>query len=848
MNLQEIRNFLKELFSRPLADGKQRHIVFWYDEKEDFTDEIENFDIQDVKVIKLTKNNIFWTKYYIEKDDTCSNILIYSNMPKPDPLEDWLYDIYCYSKEFSTDRSTVIMRELNITDSSLKAVFEQYKIFFRSKERFQAFKKLEIEIYTEDTVHLGVISVLTKNKLINREEILKSVINDYLDESHKLYDDLNRYGALEAFWNMIENYFGYSFTDHSMEKLMAMLLITNLNENIAFELPNNYKYFVSSQFTNCIVFLNHYMNDNKNNQYFNKLQNLINEKLNISKLFDNHPAEDFLSCDCFAVIDKIIINRLIELLKNNLQEYERYIEIINKRRGTYFYDIYKNYYKTIKWTIILLAKKKEIHSEIYSNTANKLASEYINNYYIFDKSYRKFYFYYDKTKYKDNLLILREIVENIYNNWYIQELSIKWFESLKTLDSWRIPGVKQQDRFYREFIKSKYKDRVFVIISDGLRYESAEELSSRLNNERRGTVNIEYMQSILPSYTQLGMAALLPHNNIEINDKYEVLIDGHSTKGTEKRNKILQIENPKSLALQYNEIMDMSESEIRKTLQGLDIVYIYHNVIDATGDHSSTEKDVFDATEKAINDIILLINKLVNRVSAANILVTADHGYIYKRSPMEVTDKISGTTFEDGEDNRRFLLTSQPSEIDGTVAFSMDYLLGENSSKHVVTPRGSIRFKVQGSGANYAHGGAMPQEVLVPVITFKNDRKNTVGNIVRKVNITLTSITRKITNPITFLEFFQEEKIQDKVLIKKLKCYFEDEEGNKISNIKNVIGDSRSDNPKDRSYRIEFVLDSRTYDKKKQYYLVIEDEDDSFGTSERIPFTIDIAIVDDFGF
>ena len=31
MNLQEIRNFLKELFSKPLGDGKKRNIVFWYD-------------------------------------------------------------------------------------------------------------------------------------------------------------------------------------------------------------------------------------------------------------------------------------------------------------------------------------------------------------------------------------------------------------------------------------------------------------------------------------------------------------------------------------------------------------------------------------------------------------------------------------------------------------------------------------------------------------------------------------------------------------------------------------------------------------------------------------------------
>ena len=91
MNLQEIRNLLKELFSKPLGDGKKRHIVFWYDENEDFIEEIDNFDIEGVKVIKLTSNNVFWAKYYIEKEDTTSNILVYSNMKKPNPQEDWFF-------------------------------------------------------------------------------------------------------------------------------------------------------------------------------------------------------------------------------------------------------------------------------------------------------------------------------------------------------------------------------------------------------------------------------------------------------------------------------------------------------------------------------------------------------------------------------------------------------------------------------------------------------------------------------------------------------------------------------------------------------------------------------------
>lgn len=133
MNLNEIRNFLKDLFSKPLCDGRKRHIVFWYDKNEDFIEEIDDFDLEEVKVIKLNENNAFYTKYYIEKEDTLSNILVYSNMKKPNPNEDWLYDIFCYSEEFSTDRATVIMREVGVTNPVLKEEFKLYNTFFENK-------------------------------------------------------------------------------------------------------------------------------------------------------------------------------------------------------------------------------------------------------------------------------------------------------------------------------------------------------------------------------------------------------------------------------------------------------------------------------------------------------------------------------------------------------------------------------------------------------------------------------------------------------------------------------------------------------------------------------------------
>ncbi|WP_368243916.1 BREX-1 system phosphatase PglZ type A [Clostridium tertium] len=847
MNLQEIRNFLKELFSKKL-DEKKRHIVFWYDENEDFIDEIDSFDLEGIKVIKLTENNAFWIKYYIEKEDETSKILIYSNMKKPDPQEDWLYDIFSYSQEFSTDRATVIMRELKVTDSSLKTEFETYNLFFKRKERLSNFKNLNIQDYTKEKVHIGVLAVLTKAKVMDIEEIIKAIIKDYLDGSNKIYEEIKKFGNIDALWSLLEKYFGYPFEEKSIERFMAMLLVTTMNENIKFEFPKLYTPFISSKVSNSLVFINHFMNNIKDSDYYDKMQELIADKLKISQLLEKKDTEEFIKCEAFEDIDKIILTRIINLLKDGVEEYDKYLSILSSRRTLHYYKKYVSEYKVIKWAINLLNKKKSLSSIIKTESSFDMVKSYTKDYYYIDKAYRKFYYHYDRCQWKDELSDLRDIIENTYKNWYLQELSIKWNDSIRSLNSWRIEGLRQQDKFYRENIKFKGKERTFVIISDGLRYESAEELNTLLTNERKGKSELDYMQGVLPSYTKLGMAALLPNKSIEINDKYDVIVNRINSNGTDNRDSILKMENEKSLAITYDKVMDMKDAEIRKAFAGLDVVYIYHNTIDARGDHALTEREVFVATEEAFKEIITLVNKLVNRVSASSIIITADHGYLYQRSAMEESNKISAIKLDDGEDSRRFLLTSNDESIEGTITFSMDYLLGEGSNKYVITPNGNSRFKVQGAGANYVHGGSMLQEIVVPVIKFKNDRSTSSLNDIRKVKVSLTSINRKITNPITFLEFFQDEKIQDKVIGKKIRTYFEDEEGTKISNIKTIIADSRSENPTDRAYRIEFVLESRQYDKTKQYFLVMQDEEDANGEYDRIPFNIDIAIVDDFGF
>jgi hypothetical protein len=192
------------------------------------------------------------------------------------------------------------------------------------------------------------------------------------------------------------------------------------------------------------------------------------------------------------------------------------------------------------------------------------------------------------------------------------------------------------------------------------------------------------------------------------------------------------------------------------------------------------------------------------------------------------------------------MLAETDTELDDALSISMKYLLGKETSLKALVPKGVIRYRVQGGGANYVHGGVSLQEITVPVIKFKNIRKDKYK--ATKVQVKLTNISRKITNRITYLEFFQTELVDEKKIPLKLKLYFVDEEGNRISNENIIIADSRSKNPENRTYREKFTLRDMAYDKNKEYYLILEDEDEAVEKIyERIPFTIDLLFSDDFG-
>ena len=190
----------------------------------------------------------------------------------------------------------------------------------------------------------------------------------------------------------------------------------------------------------------------------------------------------------------------------------------------------------------------------------------------------------------------------------------------------------------------------------------------------------------------------------------------------------------------------MTKEDGRDFVKPHRVVYVYQNRIDAAGDKAASERTVFAACSGAIDEIQRLVRKIVNQFNGTNVFVTADHGFLYQRQQLEPRDKIQrpgGDVLDSGR--RRAALGSALTTPEGTQTFDVPVLRPEGLKAQ--SPRGTLRYILQGPGAQFVHGGASLQEVVVPLLAYKHVRASEGDEgPSHKVGAHVNVTTRKITN------------------------------------------------------------------------------------------------------
>ena len=261
------------------------------------------------------------------------------------------------------------------------------------------------------------------------------------------------------------------------------------------------------------------------------------------------------------------------------------------------------------------------------------------------------------------------------------------------------------------------------------------------------------MLTDLPSRTFLGMANLLPckkERDIDLVSA-KVLIDGIDSQGTENREKILKASCEESSAISFDNFYKMNRAKQEEFIKGKKVIYIYHDSIDAIGDKGKTENNTFNACKDAVENIVSL-SKLLSSLGVVNIYITSDHGFLYEKKEVEEYNKLELKNTKYKSIGKRYAIYEKEVEEKGCVTLKLDSLYG-------VFPEKNQRIKASGSGLQFVHGGASPQEMIIPLINYKSGANS---KKISKVQVRIRESVAKITSNLTKFSIYQIEAVSIK--------------------------------------------------------------------------------------
>lgn len=783
MNAQ-ITQRLEDLFAL-------QRVVFWHDADHEYAGEVAALDLPEVTVL-IVDNNEFGIKHRILSENG-SKFLVYRGGEIPTGVENWLLDQELAYGVFTADRASLTQQDLGIAaNSELASVIADYPRFFASAERVKAIREVlaEGDGPVEFQAKMCQIVVRAPEKRLN--ELVAALLRERAEGKQEKLGELEKYGLSSFLWKGIGDIYGYQSESPGLDDFILWM----------FELA--YQDFVESEQrrTRIESDFKGWVNSVQLQATMRELACYAQDNLTIVERISSRDYTDLLDLTVFEAVEQKIISELATTARSGLVSAQEIERIRDRRQYGLWYQKYRDHYEAIYRAGELIRAIENLPTDIESFDAG--LEGYRDTWYLIDQNYR--YFITSRHRVSASVLdSLQQEVESRYTNKYLYEFGAIWQKAVDQVENWSSTAIASQREFYARHVERMVSGgnvKAVVIVSDALRYEIAAELTDRIRQMDRYQADLSAQLGVLPSYTQLGMAALLPHNTLSIDPSSSpAYVDGNRSDGTEYRNKILQ--QVEGCAIKYSDVTAMNREARRKLYSEHRVIYIYHNHIDAIGDKMNTESGVFDAAQKAQDELIDLVKKLTT-ANATNIFITADHGFLYQDSEPAATFYMSEDPKDDGitARDRRFVLGRNLRPRPAYMHYDAAQL-GLDGDLETLIPKSIHRFRKSGSGARYVHGGAALQEIVVPVISINKRRQSDVRN----VNVQIIQETDRITTGQISVKLFQVEPVAAKVQGRNLRVglYAGD---TLISEQLVLTFDQSSEEPRDRYQQVALHLNN----------------------------------------
>ena len=773
-----------------------RHrIVVWSDPAGQFAQDFADLAVTGVVTVELASNELA-VKYLVLREEPKQKFLIYRPGPVPADRDNWLLDIELSHVLFSAERDALLAQEVGLPDAAGVVVAEHGRFFAAAKRRADLASKVAVAD-TADEVRWKMLAVLCKVDLPRPEAMLAALLAEAAtdrDDTIKLIVDCQLDDLL---WSSVRDLFGYGPTQPTIEDFSLWLFRRALSGFVVEGIGSTAE--SGSRATQ--VFLSSWQDSVRGRDSFATMSRRAGEALDVRTVLVDRDFATLRDMDVFRAVDERIITELAEAAAQRTMPVREISELCRSRRTLFWGDNFDNLYAAIDAGARLLEAAVAFDPVITS--LDDGLRKYAKTWFTIDQLYRHFTF---NAREADSTVLdaLRKQVEAFYTNRFVRKLGDSWQAQVNEAGPWRAPEHREQARFFEGYVAPVVKggrNKIVVVISDGLRYEIAEELGSRIRREDRFSAHLDVLFGSLPSYTQLGMASLLPNRKLKHTEGTRALVqvDGRPSDGTTNRARILA--DVDGAAIQAEDLFALDKQDARELVKSVQVLYVYHNRIDKTGDNRDSERRVFQAAEDTLNELLALLKKLAG-ANVNNVIITADHGFLYQDSELQDADYVHAEVHGDKilYQDRRFVLGHglQPAD-----AFSHYQAkdIGLAGDIEVLIPKSIGRLGLHGGGSRYVHGGACLQEIAVPVLRVSKKRSTDI----RPVGLSLHTRAGTITTFEVAVDVHQGEPVSDKIQARTVRIgmYSRDV---LISNLQSVVLDSESLEARDRTQKVTLLL------------------------------------------
>ncbi len=871
MKAEQVDQALRQKF---LAEGAR--LVFWHDQNGEFADYVRAGlagDLAEVKVLEVARVGGLSSKLTLEREDRTGKYLVYSTGQAPPAEEDLLLDIRLYSAQFHADVASLWLQELGLSSLSLRDHLKARTTFLASQERRKKLERLVNPSDDEAALDLKMLAVLMNTPVASTFDVLRFLCHSHrrdeqfdLGQPPEVLGTLEKMNLLERFWGLMRSEFAYAADAPSVAGLLRKLFVSELLHQTGGARMESLEHhqLPPAGRRNAVVFLTQWRDSAGKADSYDAAAAAVAEEQKVDKLLEALELKAVRDVFTFLGAEKRVLSSLKEwiLQEGGAVDVEFVAKLVSERKAGHWLAgpgkdapdrrAIADAYDALVAAAELFRLQAEHRHRLSFDSAESLLGAYQQTLHRFDRLYRRFYTHAKPATGQgwDLLKTITTEVERVYDQGFLQPLGVEWSRLLDDgfLAKWSLENLPAQQDFFvkniRPYLGEADRRRAFVIISDAFRYEAAKELVEQLNGKYRMDAQLSAMLGVLPSYTALGMASLLPHQTLAYNSKGEVLVDGKASAGTEARSK--QLATVQGMACQANDLRVMQRDAARELIRDARLVYIYHNVIDNRGDKAATEGETFEAVSECIEELVELVQYCVNKLNAAKVWVTADHGFLYQQDVLDETDrsKLKHKPAHAVVEKKRYVigrdLGATPEAHHGATAVTA----GAEGEMEFWVPRAANRFHFAG-GARFVHGGAMPQEVVVPLVTVTHLRgKQKEGSRSEKVTVQVLGTNHKITTPKYRFEIIQTESVGERRTPITLRAAVYDG-AQPVTSVETVTFDSASDSIEERKKSIRLELRTGTYDKTKPYRLVLRDVEND-AEVQSVPVVIDRSFEDDF--